>query len=109
MHRVAYGHMQFVGGDHAQIRVTILPPELVADRCNCDRVAGQWCFLNDGNHSCCRHEHCDDNENGNDRPCQFHLVAAVHLGRFSAVVIRSLSALHVGGKQQGEECSEHCC
>src|ERR1700745_1161650 len=102
MDRVTYWHMQFICGYNTQIRVTILPPELVPDRRNCDRITRRWRFLNDGNHSCRRHEQCNDNENGDDRPCQFHLVAAVYLRRFSAIVTPSLSELHNGVKQQGE-------
>jgi hypothetical protein len=94
--------MQFICRYYAQVWMTILPPELVADRCNPDRVAGRRCFLNEGNHSCCRHEQCDDDENWNDSPCQFDLIAAVHLGG-SAAVILSLSELHDGVKQQGED------
>ena len=65
MARVTHGHIQFICRYYAQVWMTILPPELVADRCNPDRVAGRRCFLNEGNHSCCRHEQCDDDENWN--------------------------------------------
>jgi len=103
MGRITYRHMQFICRYYTQILVTILPPELVANCRNRDRVAGRRCFLNEGNHSYCRHEQRDHNENGNDCPCQLHLVASVHLGRFSAVIIPSLSELHDGVKQQGED------
>ena len=102
MGRVTDGHMQFICGDYAELWITIFPPELVADRCNGNRAAGRRCFLNDRNHSRCRHEQCDDNKNGNDSPRQFHLIAAVYLGRFSAVVIPSLSELHDRVNEQGE-------
>src|ERR1700730_14332374 len=102
MDRVTYGHMQFICCYHAQIWVTIFPPELMSDCCNRDRVAGRRCFLNNGNYSSCRHEQCDDDEDRDDRPCQFHLMAPVHLGRFPTVVILSLSEPHDGVKQQGE-------
>ena len=107
MGRVTYGQMQFICRYHAQTLITIFPPELVADGRNCDRIARGRCFLNEGNYSCCRHEQCDHDENGNDRPRQFHLTAAVNLGRFSTVVIPLLSEPHDGVKQQGEDDQEN--
>src|SRR5579871_4836377 len=49
-------HMQFICRDHSQIWIAIFPPELVADRRDRDRVAGRRSSLDDGNHSCGRHE-----------------------------------------------------
>jgi hypothetical protein len=34
MARVTHGRMQFICRYYAQVWMTILPPELVADRCN---------------------------------------------------------------------------
>src|SRR5271166_350175 len=102
MGRITYWHVQFICCYYAQLWIAVLPPELVADGCDCDRIAGRRCLLNDSNHSCCRHEQCNHDENRNDCPCQFHLIASVHLGWLSAVVVPSLSELHDRVKQQGE-------
>src|SRR5437660_11082461 len=99
MGRVTYGQMQFICRYHAEIWITILPPELVADGRNCDRIARGRCFLNEGNYSCCRREHCDHDENRTDRPRQFHLIAAVTVGRVSTVAIPLLSAPPDGATQ----------
>jgi len=86
MDRVAYGNMQFICRYYPQLWITILPPELVTDRCNRDRVAGRRCFLNNGDHPRGRHEQSNDDENRNNSQRQFDLIAAAYLGRFASIV-----------------------
>jgi len=72
----------------------------VADGNNLDGVVWSRSFLHAGNHSGRCHEQSHDDENWDNGPSELYLIAAVHLGRFSAVVILSLPEPHDGVKQQ---------
>ena len=86
--------MQLVCRYESLLRVLKLPPELVADGRNLGR-AGREARVFDGvNHTRGCEKKDDHDEDGDDGPGQFHLVAAVDLRRLAAVVARALAELH---------------
>ncbi len=80
MRRIAYRNVQFIGGDHFERWISILPPELVPDDGDFNRVCRRLRILNAADYAGRRQEQDDDDENGNDRPGELQLRASIDLG-----------------------------
>jgi hypothetical protein len=93
--------MQFVRGHDSESGIAIVPPELMANGYNLDRIVGSHGLLHAGNHSRRCHEQRHDNQDWDYGPSELCLIAAVHL-RLTAGVILSLPELHNGVNQQGD-------
>ncbi len=107
---IANRDVQFIRRHDPECWIAVFPPELMADGNDFDRVIESCLFLDACDHPRGRHEQSDDDENRNNRPRQFHLIAAVYLGRFASIVTPSLSEFHDGVKQQGkhDEKNDSC-
>src|ERR1700746_3662233 len=103
MGRVTHRHMQFIRGHNPERWIAIFPPKLMANGDNLDRVVESSSLLHAGNHSRRRHEECHNNEDRNDGPSEFNLIAAVHLRRLGSIVMFSLPEPYNAVKQQGED------
>src|SRR5262249_29000157 len=78
---------QLVGGDHAELRIAIFPPELMSDDVHLEvPVLGPRVFgcIDDAGRAKKQHEHDED---GDDRPGQLDVLATVDLRRLAAVVV----------------------
>src|ERR1700727_3540319 len=96
---IANRYVQFVRSHDPKPWIAVFPPELMADGNDFDRVVESCLLLHTCDHPRGRHEQSKDDENRNNGPCQFHLIASVDLRRFASIVTLSLSELHDGVKQ----------
>ena len=86
MLRIADRNMKFVRGDHSQRRITIFPPILVADGHDFDRAGRFGRVLYGKNHARGGQEQNQNDQTRNHGPGQLHLIAAIDLRRFAAVI-----------------------
>src|SRR5215467_11256922 len=84
--RVAHRHVELVGGDHAELGITNLPPPLVADDGHFDRVGRLRTPLDAPDVAGGDEEEHDDDEERHDGPRQLNPVTAVDLGRLAGAV-----------------------
>src|ERR1700729_1098864 len=99
---IANRHMQFVRGYDSESGIAILPPELMANGYNLDRIVGSHGLLHAGNHSRGRHKQRHNNEDWDDGPSELYLIAAVHLGRLTPIVIFFVFKLNDSVEKQSE-------
>jgi len=78
--------VEFVGGDDAEFRVAIFPPELMADDGYVHGACRFWNCFGYEDDACCCEEERDHNQNRDDCPREFDLVTAVDLSRFTVGV-----------------------
>jgi hypothetical protein len=78
--------MELVGGDDPELRVANLPPPLVPDDRDLERVRRLSAPLDRVDIACGHEEQHDDDEERYHRPGLFDLAAAVHLWRLAPVV-----------------------
>src|SRR6185295_13186184 len=79
-------HVQFVGGDDAQFRITYLPPPLMSDDRSLDGAWRWFSILYVSNRSRChqnQHEHDQDRQDG---PGKFDLIASINLWRLARFI-----------------------
>ena len=101
--------MQFIRGHDSECRISILPPELVADGDHLDRVFGSCGLLYIGNYSRRRHEQCHNDKDRDYGPGELDLITAIHLRRFAPVVIGPLSEFHDRVSEQSKHDHEYGC
>src|SRR6266481_9974382 len=102
MRRVAHRYMRFVGGDHTQGGITEFPPKLMADGDDFDRPGRLGGILDRMDYACGGEEQHQYDEHRDHRPCEFHLIAAINLRRFAAVVGAAPAILRDGIHEQAE-------
>src|SRR6185503_3277545 len=83
-----------------------LPPELVPDHDDVEGILRLRRVLDARDHAGGRQKQRHDDQYGNDRPRELHLVAAVHLRRFGAVVVPPPPEAHDRVDQQAEDDRE---
>src|SRR6185369_8284537 len=84
-------HVQFIGGDDAQFRVTYLPPPLMSDDRSLDGAWRGFSILYVSNRSRrhqYQHEHDQDRQ---DCPGKFDLIASVNLWRLARFIPGAVS------------------
>ncbi len=86
MRGIAHRNVQFVRGDHSKCGVSKFPPELVTDDGDLDRTRGHAGILYRMDDAGRSHEEHQHNEHRNYCPGELHLIAAVHLRRFRALL-----------------------
>src|SRR5580693_1272845 len=86
MLRVADRNVQFIRSHDVQTWIAILPPKLMTDGDHFNCIARTGSLLDAADHSCRRHEQRHHDDHRNNRPCQFHLIAAVNLWRLATVL-----------------------
>src|SRR5208282_596828 len=96
MGRVAYRHVEFVCGDHAESGITKFPPKLMTDRNDLDGLRRGFGLLDAMNYTSGRKKQYQHNKNGNHRPSKFYLIAAVDWWRFTAVIVGSPAEFYNG-------------
>src|SRR5664279_6001380 len=84
---IADRYMQLIRSDETLLRVLKLPPELVANRRDLGRAGRETGVFNGVNHARCRKEQHHHNDDRNDGPGEFHLVAAIDLCGLTAVIL----------------------
>ena len=94
MRRIAYRHVQFVCGNDVQLRIAILPPILVPDYGNIQRIRRMRRILDREDHACRRQKERHHNENGDHGPSQLHLCASVDLRGLAAVIALFVPEFH---------------
>jgi hypothetical protein len=104
--RIADRHVQLVGGHHLEPRVTVLPPELVADRRDhhCPGRARRVLQLEDDPRGGEEEHHHDQHRD--DGPGQLDLPAAVDLRRLAGRIAGPAAEPHHRVGQQGEDHQE---
>src|SRR6202795_4785406 len=102
MRRVAHRYMQFIGRDHTQSGITKFPPELMADGNDLNRCGRLRSILDRMDYACGGEEQHQHDEHRDHRPCEFHLIAAINLRRFAAVVGAAPAILRDGIHEQAE-------
>jgi hypothetical protein len=105
--RITHGYVEFVCRCNPEAGVAVLPPELMSNRDHSDCIGGLATLFGVRNHTCRCHEQGDHDQNRNDCPSEFHLIAAVYLGRFWPAV-NSASELKNHINEQGEYDYENC-
>jgi hypothetical protein len=97
-------NVQFVRSNHAEIWIMNLPPPLMSDHADFERVGGQLRILHVGDRAR-RDQHQDeDDKNRDDRPRQLELVAAINLRRLFSIVARLRAELDDDvGEQSGND------
>ena len=91
---VADRNMNFIGRDDPKIRIVHFPPPLVTHHAHLDRIFGHLRVLDLANGSAGhQHEHHGD-EDGNHRPRQLNVRAAVNLRRLSSIVVLRTPKFH---------------
>src|ERR1044072_3240039 len=93
-------HVQFVGGDDAQFRITYLPPPLMSDDRSLDCAWWWLSVLYVSNRSRChqnQHEHDQDRQ---DCPGKFDLIASVNLWRLARFITGAASKTEEPIKKQ---------
>ena len=107
MLRVADRNVKFVGGDHTQFRIAIFPPILMADGDDFDGSRRLGGVLHGKNDARGGQEQDQNDQARNHGPGQLHLIAAIDLGRFAAVVRVGLAEFRSGVGDQGENDHEY--
>src|ERR1043165_5477342 len=83
--------VQFVGGDDAQFRIAYLPPPLMSDDRSLDG-AGRWfSILYVSNRSRCHQDQHEHDQDRQDRPGKFYLIASVNLWRLARFITGAVS------------------
>ena len=100
---IAYRNMQFIRRDHAQGRITELPPELMADGDHFNRPRRLRSILDRMDHARRGEEKHQHDQHRNHSPGKFHLVAAINLRRLAAVVVPAPAEFHNGIHKQAED------
>ena len=100
---IAYRNVQLIGSDDALLWITKLPPELVSDGDDLDRILRLRSILNRVDHSCGCQKQDDDDQNRNHGPRQFNLRASVNLGRLPTVIPWALAVFHDRIGQQSKD------
>ena len=85
---VAHRHVELVGGDDPELRVADLPPPLVPDDGDLERVRRRRAPLDRVDVAGGHQEQHDDDQERHHRPRELDLGAPVHLGRLAALVAR---------------------
>ena len=83
---VTNGYVKLIGRYEALPGILKLPPELVTDGGNFNCVWREARIFHRMDDSRCGQKQHHDNQDGNDRPGQLHLVAAIDLRWLSAIV-----------------------
>src|ERR1043166_8553563 len=99
-------HVQLVGGDDAQFRITYLPPPLMSDDRSLDCAWRGFSILYVSNRS---RRHQDQHEHDQDRqycPGKFYLVTAVDLRRLAHFISSTMSEANNGINEQAGNNSE---
>src|SRR6266852_2147675 len=76
---IAHGNMEFIRGDDAELGILKFPPKLMPDCGHLHRLCGPRRVLDRVNHSRSRQKKDNNDQNGNDGPCEFNLCASIHL------------------------------
>ena len=105
--RVAYRHVKLIRGHDVQTRIAIFPPKLMANRDYLNRILRPRSSLDASDHPRRSHEQDDSDENRNDGPRQFHLIAAIDLRRFATVIVGSPPKFNDAIDQQAEYDDEY--
>src|SRR5215813_2105636 len=88
--RLTDRHVKLIGSDDAKLRVADFPPPLVADHRDVERAGGRGSALYIVSRARRGQKKYKDDENGDHRPGEFDLVAAVDLRRFAAFILGPL-------------------
>ena len=88
---IAHRNVHLVRRDDAELRISKLPPVLMADYDDVDCARGFWRILNRVDYPRGGEIQDYDDKYRKDRPGQFNLCAPVYLGRFPAVAGRLAS------------------
>ena len=103
MSGIAHRYVQLVGSDDAELGIAELPPELVPDHCYVQGGRRLGSILDGVDHPGRGQKQYDHDQDRNDRPGQFDLRAAIHLGRLAVAIGRAGAELYDGIRQQGKD------
>jgi len=104
---VAKRNVKFVGGDDAEAGVVELPPPLMRDHADAERVGRPpRCLHSVYGAGGDQDEHQHD-EDGDRRPCELDRIAAVHLGRLARVFAGADAEAHDAVGQQAADDQEN--
>lgn len=103
MRRIADGNVEFVGGDDTKSRITEFPPELMTDGGDLNGAGRRHSLLNRMDNASGGKEKNQNGEDGDNRPGQFHLIAAIDLGRFAAIFRGAVTELPHGVDEERKD------
>src|ERR1700756_3286916 len=86
MCQVAQWHVQFIGSNYAQIRISKLPPPLMADYTHMDSTRRLPCVLHIVNRTNRSQHQYEDDEHRNSRPGKLDLIAPIQLCRLTRFI-----------------------
>src|SRR6185295_17235213 len=84
-------HVQFVGGDDAQFRITYLPPPLMSDDRSLDGAWRWFSILYVSNRSRCHQDQHEHDQDRQDCPGKFDLIASVNLWGLARFITGAVS------------------
>src|SRR5262249_17070742 len=99
--------MQFISGDDVPAWKAILPPKLVTDGVNFNGAVGPRSILDGINYLYCGQEKNQNDQNGNNRPRELHLIASINLSRLAEIVTGFPSKPQQGVDQQTKNHQEY--
>src|SRR5215469_10233546 len=91
MRRVAQRNVQFVRGHDAELGISELPPPLMPDHANQDRIRRARSGLHRIDRAYGRQDQNENDQDRNGSPGEFYWIAAVDLRGLAAVVTRTLA------------------
>ena len=103
MRRIADGNVELVGGDDTKRRITEFPPELMTDGGDLNSAGRRHSLLNGMDNASGGEEKNQNDKDGDNRPGQFHLIAAIDLGWFAAIFRGAVTELPHGVDEERKD------
>src|SRR5260370_40243839 len=99
--------MHFIGRYDSELRITNLPPELMADHLHIKSARRLWSILNFVNDACRRQSQDNHNNDRHNCPGHFNRVAAINLSRLFSIILGATAVAHDGTDTQADDDNKY--